>query len=398
MSRRNKDLETEAARQSHYIAWCAIIGIPDPCGPEYGYQRIVAIYAKYVMCGINYYNKDVLRSKTVRGYASAVNTLFRLRGYKHPTDLSDGNNMPGIVINNLITQENVASQRAPLDNAIFAEIRRAATSSHSPDSDRNLLFDILTLARYIGPRVSEYAQTTQNKVDYHVYPDGTSVIKAFTLNDFIFYDSNNDILSTLDESSMNLAASVKITWRIQKNRQNGQSITLAADTKAPELCPVKGALRMLMRARRLGQDSDMPIACYKTKKSSLLYITGTRIATLLREAAKKVRPTTPTHELKRYSAHSLRVWACVLLDEAGMSPAFIQKRLRWMGDSFKMYLRDTLAIQTKHVSALHSASADVLALLATPPEEVARLTATMSEASISENGEPDTGLYIDEMD
>ena len=83
-----------------------------------------------------------------------------------------------------------------------------------------------------------------------------------------------------------------------------------------------------------------------------------------------------------------------------MSPAFIQKRLRWMGDSFKMYLRDTLAIQNKHVSALHSASADVLALLATPPEEVARLTATMSEASISANdGESaDMGLYIDEMD
>ena len=82
MSCRNKDLETEAARQSHYIAWCGIIGIPDPCGPKYGYQRIVAIYTKYVMCGINYYNKDVLRSKTVRGYAVAVNTLFRLRGYK----------------------------------------------------------------------------------------------------------------------------------------------------------------------------------------------------------------------------------------------------------------------------------------------------------------------------
>jgi hypothetical protein len=112
--------------------------------------------------------------------------------------------------------------------------------------------------------------------------------------------------------------------------QNDQSITLAADTNAPDICLVKGELRMLMRARRLGQAIDMPIACYRTKKSSLLYITGTRIAALLCEAAKKVRPTTPTDELKRYSAHSLRVWACVLLDEAGMSPAFIQKRRRHM--------------------------------------------------------------------
>jgi hypothetical protein len=61
MSRRDKEVETEAARQSHYIFWCSIIGIPDPCRNKIGYQRIVAIYAKFVMCSINYYNKDVLQ-------------------------------------------------------------------------------------------------------------------------------------------------------------------------------------------------------------------------------------------------------------------------------------------------------------------------------------------------
>jgi hypothetical protein len=104
------------------------------------------------------------------------------------------------------------SQRAPLDNAIFAEIACATKASHSLDLDRNLLFDILTLARYIGPHVREYAQTTQNKVDYHVYPNGTRVIKAFTPNDFVFYDKDNHMLSTLDESSLAPATSVKITW------------------------------------------------------------------------------------------------------------------------------------------------------------------------------------------
>ena len=242
------------------------MSIPDPCGTEYGYQRIVAIWVKYIMFGVNYYNKEVLRSKTVQGYAMAVNTLFRLRGYKPPTDLSDKNNMPGIVINNLIKQEDVASQRAPLDNAIFAETNRAAKASHSLDSDRNLFFDILTFARYIGPRVSEYAQTTQERVDYHVYPNGTSVIKAFTANDFVFCDDKNNILSPIDESSLTLAASVKFTWRIQKNRQNGETIKLQAEPKNPDICPVRGAFRMVMRARRLGQPDDMPLACYRTKK------------------------------------------------------------------------------------------------------------------------------------
>ncbi len=140
------------------------------------------------MCGINYYNKDVLQSSTLRGYATAVNTLFQLRGYKQPTKLSNPSNMPSIIINNLIKEETVASQRSPLDSTIFAELQRAASSSHSHDSDRILLFDMLTLSCFIGPCVSEYAQTTQDKVDYHVYPSGTRVIKGFTANDFIFYN------------------------------------------------------------------------------------------------------------------------------------------------------------------------------------------------------------------
>jgi hypothetical protein len=146
------------------------------------------------MCGINYYNKDVLRSSTLRGYATAVNTLFQPRGYKQPTNISNPSNMPGIIINNLIKEETVASQRSPLDSTIFVELQRAASSSHSHDSDRNLLFDMLTLSRFIRPHVSEYGQTTQDKVDYHVYPSGTRIIKAFTANDFVFHDKSDHVL------------------------------------------------------------------------------------------------------------------------------------------------------------------------------------------------------------
>ena len=131
MSQQDKEIETEAARQSHYIFWCSIIGIPDPCGNEIGYQRIVAIYIKFVMCGINYYNKDVLRLSTLQGYATAVNTLFQLRGYKQPTKLSNPSNMPGIIINNLIKEETMANHCSPLDSTIFAELQQAASLSHS---------------------------------------------------------------------------------------------------------------------------------------------------------------------------------------------------------------------------------------------------------------------------
>jgi hypothetical protein len=150
--------------------------------------------------------------------------------------------MPGIIINNLIKEETVASQRSPLDSAIFAELQRAASLSHSHDSNQNLLFDMLTLSHFIGPPVSEYAQTTQENINYHVYPSGTCVIKAFTATDFVFNDKSGHVLKKINDSIFNTATSVQITWYIQNNCQNGQKIKLSMDTKNPALCPVRQAL------------------------------------------------------------------------------------------------------------------------------------------------------------
>jgi hypothetical protein len=99
----------------------------------------------------------------------------------------------------------------------------------------------------------------------------------------------------------------------------------------------------------------MPIAVYKTKKGKVIYLTGNKIAELLWKAVKKVRPDTYPDKLKWYSAHSLRVWACVLLDKAGKLTNYIKKRLRWLGASFRMYLRDAAIIQHQHVDTLLAA-------------------------------------------
>jgi hypothetical protein len=157
---------------------------------------------------------------------------------------------------------------------------------------------------------------------------------------------------------------------------------------------------MVMRARCLAQPDNMPVACYKTKKALLLFITGSRIATLLCKAVKNIHPSTSADDLKKYSTHPLRVWACVLLDKAGMSPSFIQKHLRWLGDLFKMYLHDTKAIQDKHLAALQLASSDVMALICTPPDDIVHLTATMSNSNVPRDIVKDDqmGVYIDQMD
>jgi hypothetical protein len=201
-SQRGPDFETEAAQQAHYIKWAEIFGIPDPCGYYEGFIRIVAIYIKYVQCVVNYNNEQVLWSATVRGYAKAVNNLFKLRSFSPPADLSDPNNMMVILLNNMLREEDIVRQHAPLNNKIFAELRQMAIASKCKDSVSDLLFDIVALGCYIGPCLSEYTQTTQDKVDHHTYPSGKTVIKAFIANNFIYYDEKKPVVKDLNKDSL----------------------------------------------------------------------------------------------------------------------------------------------------------------------------------------------------
>jgi hypothetical protein len=153
-SQRGPDLETEAARQAHYIKWAKIFGIPDPCGYYEGFIRILAIYIKYVQCDINYNNKQILWSATVQGYAKAVNNLFKLRSFSPPVNLSDLNNMTAILPNNMLWEEDITRQRAPLNNKIFAKLRRTAIARKCKDSVSDLLFNVVALGRYIEPCLS----------------------------------------------------------------------------------------------------------------------------------------------------------------------------------------------------------------------------------------------------
>ncbi len=149
-SQRGPDLKTEAARQAHYIKWAKIFGIPDPCGYYEGFIRIVAIYIKYVQRGINYNNKQVLCSAMVRGYAKAVNDLFKFRSFSPPADLSDPNNMMAILLNNMLQEVDIARQRALLDNKIFAKLRQTATASKCNNSVSQSVTSFLTLKHLVA--------------------------------------------------------------------------------------------------------------------------------------------------------------------------------------------------------------------------------------------------------
>ncbi len=65
-----------------------------------------------------------------------------------------------------------------------------------------------------------------------------------------------------------------------------------------------------------------------------------------------------------------------------------------MGNSFRMYLRDTRVIQDQHHKALWASSEEVMDLISVLPADILRLS-TMSEGT---GDEDDMGVYHDDMD
>jgi hypothetical protein len=345
------------------------MNIADPCSHQQGYQRIIAIYIKYRMSGINFRNKDFLRLDTVRGYATSINALFKLQDMKPPVNVTNPNNILSILINNLVKEEDIARQCSQLDSDIFTELIRKSNVSRSQDSKHSTLFDLVMIDCYIGPRVSKYVQTSDKNVDYHMYHYGMQIIKAFIASDFMYYDEKSQIIVDLSDASFDTVERVRITWHIQKNCQNNQKITLLCNKANKAICPVLAPLRLVLRARCLFQPDSMLVACY-SKKDSLAYITGTRIAVLFRATARAAHPTITKEDEQQYSAHLLRVWACVLLDKAGKTPDFIKKCIRWMGNSLRMYLCNMQIIQDQHHEALRASSKEVMDLINALPAKI----------------------------
>jgi hypothetical protein len=88
---------------------------------------------------------------------------------------------------------------------------------------------------------------------------------------------------------------------------------------------------------------------YKSATGQIKLITSTEICNNMREAAAAVYNLDQTKDkaiLQSWSAHSLRVGACVILHAIGFTGPQIKFLLRWKSDCFMEYLRNLGALST----------------------------------------------------
>ena len=105
-------------------------------------------------------------------------------------------------------------------------------------------------------------------IQYYVKPDGTKVVRAFCLKDFVWYDENGMIISlTKVLANRELAAQVGHHYEIQKNRMNNQIVSQNCDTAYPTLCAVETSIAIVELAMQCGstQPND-PLCVFQSEE------------------------------------------------------------------------------------------------------------------------------------
>ena len=349
-------------RQIHFIKWCLKLHLHDPTLASLDMDHrnfIMACFTVSLTSNETIFCKTI-KSCTVSLYLSDAAKLSILSKLPDPT--KNKFNQRSQYISNVLAEhkrwESMPNRREPLTFAMVQQaqinLTKNGTSSFN-DSLPQALGDWFLIGLVTGIRKSEWCQdrSHSSKKDITRNIDGSS--SAFILSDFTFENKRGVRRDNSRSTSINDAEIVKIRWRFQKNNDNGQVLTYTANNTNPQFCPVRAAMRIRARAIYLRVPPNLPIAVYMTPRGSSEYIDDAHVCSELRLLASQVYNITDKDELKRFTCHSFRVGACVLLHEANKAPDFIKFRIRWKSDSYLMYLRNTPKLAHQHNSAIDMA-------------------------------------------
>jgi hypothetical protein len=305
---------------------------------------------------------------TIRQYLKeSADWCFRMGASIHPlTDYATGEKMRAITLMEMEIKrwEMTKNKVDPVTQAIVDGMRELTEDTH-PDSLEFAMVDWMVVGLATGYRCIEWAQKHAPKKKDSAWQfdradDPHKSIYAVCGKDIVFLDKNEVPIQNPHEVNIDQIAAVRVTWRIQKNRENNYKIKFAKMAGNSRWCTVRAWLRIDARATRLGVTPEEPLAVYKRNKGSksASFIVAAQITRLIRSGAEKAHGVHPNDSGLKFTPHSIRVGACVILHVAGCSAMTIKQRLRWKSDSFMDYLRDVAALASQHAEAIQSTIVD----------------------------------------
>jgi hypothetical protein len=145
----------------------------------------------------------------------------------------------------------------------------------------------------------------------------------------------------------------------KKNGQHNETRIWVRNQCFPVRCKIRAMLRIVRRFVGLvGPRYDLPLSIYRDPSTgAITNFDSNVIRTHLREAASAVYHIDPnTSEgqttLARWSSHSFRIGACIILYASGFTDTQIKHILRWKSDSFRRYLRNLAIIISRQNDAM----------------------------------------------
>jgi hypothetical protein len=156
--------------------------------------------------------------------------------------------------------ENILDRQEPLTvNMIhYQNLQRNQNTPHSEDA---IMYNWEVFGIYAGKHLSEWAQYDGKDIVENI--DGTA--KAFTITDLKFFGENRCHMSfhnTLRHP--HFVHTIDVTWRFQKNGNNGEKKTFVQAFGHPTLCTVSALLRIAKCWNTLGLPKGHPLAVYMT--------------------------------------------------------------------------------------------------------------------------------------
>ncbi|KAG7368827.1 hypothetical protein IV203_031570 [Nitzschia inconspicua] len=318
---------------------------------------VFACYAAHLGSGHTLSRRNI-RSDTIRNYLYAAATLVQMF---HPEGLDPRKEKglhaicPSIdkVLKELRRWENIPDRREPYTVAMQLLFCSKATSS-DPNSKVSALCDWFSVMLQAGGRRCEWAQPShisdfQRTPEQNVRGDPA----AFCIDDITFFRPGKRSLRLDDAlADPNLPAMVAVCFRVQKNGAHGETKLFTQNTHDPSLCVVRRWLSIVQRFVRLaGRARHVPLAIYLDAPSSCVrYITATDVERQMRSLAAEIYDLDPVRDAKdlaRFSAHSLRVGACCVLQALGFEEHEIERLLRWKSKTWRLYTRNLCVISQK---------------------------------------------------
>ena len=318
-----------------------------------------------------------IRTDTIDAYLQAAASFLKLRtGIDPRFELGDTKKAEPIrvVLEEYRRWEEKPNRREPWTVQMQRAFDKANAEIVAEDKDDTLplaMADWFALGLSTGFRRTEWAQPDAKHANIH-NPDTANwkgVIPAKLPQDFVFYDLRGRKIRTHQEAvrlGIQGISRVRITWRVQKNKQNGESKTYVKNVNKPDLCPVNRALRIVARYLRIigPHQPNVPLAVYMHQDGPQLIISP-QIKAHMQAVVAKVLGLNPNNpkdakELAKWTAHSIRVGACCILFALGFSPHEIKMLLRWLSETFMLYLRDIAWVARKQTDAMTTIANEVV--------------------------------------